>query len=70
MNIGRPQRFGTQYRSSGPDQPVRMYEVGPGVTDALRREMNVPSLAEARKREAMMEEMVKGKKPAAGNKNP
>ena len=50
--FGRPQRFGTQYRSSGPDQPVRLYEVGPGVTDALRRELNVPSLAEARKREA------------------
>ncbi len=70
MNIGRPQRFGTQYRSSGPDQPVRLYEIGPGVTDALRREMDVPSLAEARKREAMMEEMVKGKKPAAGEKKP
>jgi hypothetical protein len=61
MNIGRPQRFGTQYRSGGQDQPVRLYQVGPGVTDALRRELNVPTLAEARQREAMMEEMVKGK---------
>ena len=49
MNVGRPQRFGTQYRSDGPDRPVRLYEIGPGVTDALRREMGVPSLAEARK---------------------
>jgi hypothetical protein len=65
MNIGRPQRFGTQYRSDGPDQPVRLYEVGPGVTDALRREMAVPTLAEARRRAAQMEEMITGKKPLA-----
>jgi hypothetical protein len=65
MNIGRPQRFGTQYRSAGPDRPVRLYQVDPGVNDALRRELAVPSIAEARRREAMMEEMVKGKKPAA-----
>src|SRR5262249_52744931 len=62
MSIGRPQRFGTQYRSAGPDQPVRLYRVDPGVNDALRRELGVPTLAEARRREAMMEEMVKGKK--------
>ncbi len=65
MNIGRPQRFGTQYRSAGPDQPVKLYEVGPGVTDALRGELGVPTLAEARRRETMMEEMFKVKKPAA-----
>ncbi len=64
MNIGRPQRFGTQYRSTVADQPVRLHEVAPGVTDALRRELGVPSLAEARRREALMEEMVKGKTPA------
>jgi hypothetical protein len=63
MNIGRPQRFGTQYRSAGPDQSIKLYEVGPGVTDALRRELGVPALAEARRREAMMQEMVSGKKP-------
>jgi hypothetical protein len=63
MNIGRPQRFGTQYRSTGPGQPVRLYQVGPGVTDALRREMAVPTLAEARQREALMDEMIKGKTP-------
>ena len=65
MNLGRPQRFGTQYRSDGPDKPVHLYEVGPGVTDALRRELNVPTLDEARKKEALMQEMIKGKKPGA-----
>jgi hypothetical protein len=65
MNVGRPQRFGTQYRSDGPDRPVRLYEIGPGVTDALRRELGVPSLAEAREREAMMQEKITGQKPAA-----
>jgi hypothetical protein len=64
MSIKRPQRFGTQFRSTGPDSPVRLYEVGPGVTDALRREMNVPTLAEARQREAQLNEPKKGKKPA------
>jgi hypothetical protein len=64
MNIGRPQRFGTQYRSSG-DGPVRLYEVSPEVTDSLRAEFGVPTLAEARKREAMMGELVRGKKPSA-----
>ena len=63
MNIGRPQRFGTQYRSSGPNDPVKLYEVGPGVTDGLRQEMDVPTLDESRKREAMMDAMAKGKKP-------
>jgi hypothetical protein len=65
MSVGRPQRFGTQYRAARPDQPVRLHEVEPGVTDALRREMGVPSLAQARQREALMEEQLKGKKPAA-----
>ncbi|MEJ2079154.1 MAG: hypothetical protein P8Z74_14260 [Acidobacteriota bacterium] len=51
MNIGRPQRFGTQYRSDG-QGPIRLYEVGPSVTDGLRRALDVPSLAEAKAREA------------------
>lgn len=62
MNIGRPQRFGTQYRSSSPDSPVKLYEVGPGVTDRLRQEMAVPSLADARAREGLMNGLLKGKK--------
>jgi hypothetical protein len=65
MTIGRPQRFGTQYRSSGPDKPVKLYEVGPGVTDGLRRELGVPTLAEAREREARMQGTSKGERPSA-----
>lgn len=52
MNIGRPQRFGTQYRSDGPDAPMRLYKVDEGITDELRRALNVPALAEAKAREA------------------
>jgi hypothetical protein len=63
MNIDRPQRFGTQYRSSG-DGPMKLYRVGPGVTDALRKEMGVPTLAEARDREALMNEKLPVKAPA------
>jgi hypothetical protein len=63
MNINRPQRFGTQYRSTGPDDPVKLYEVGSGVTDALRKEMDVPTLAQAREREAKMQELSGTKKP-------
>ena len=52
MNIGRAQRFGTQYRSTGPNKPCRLYRTEEGVTDALRRALDVPTLAEARAREA------------------
>lgn len=63
MRIGRPQRFGTQYRSECPDDPVRLYEVGAGVTDGLRKELDVPTLEEARKREAEMDRAFKVKRP-------
>jgi hypothetical protein len=53
MNVGRPQRFGTQFRREGTG-PWRLYTVGDGVTDALRKLMGTPSLAEARAREAEM----------------
>ena|SRR5687767_1960377 len=52
MNIGRPQRFATQYRSDGPNLPIKLYTVDPGVTDELRRALNVPSLARAKEKEA------------------
>src|SRR5712692_3189422 len=52
MNIGRPQGFGTQYKSTGPNQPYRLYPVEPGVTDQVRRLLTVPSLAEAKAHEA------------------
>jgi len=51
MNVGRPQRFGTQFRSKG-SGPLHLYVVGDGVTDELRRVMGVPPLAEARAHEA------------------
>jgi hypothetical protein len=54
MSIGRPQRFGTQYKSEGPGRPYRLYTVDSGVTDSLRRVMNVPLLAEAKARETEM----------------
>src|SRR5262245_31640326 len=55
MNIGRPQRFGTQFRSEG-DGPLRLYNVGAGVTDELRRVMAVPPLAEAKAMEGKLNE--------------
>jgi hypothetical protein len=54
MNIGRPQRFGTQYKSSGPKAAFRLFEVDDSVTDGLRREFNTPTLEQARAREAEM----------------
>ena len=55
MDIGRPQRFGTQYRPepTGSDGPIRLYRVDDGVTDGLRREFKAPTLTEARAKEAM-----------------
>lgn len=47
MNIGRPQRFGTQYRIDGADGKWSFYDVGEGVTDGLRRGFNVLPLHEA-----------------------
>jgi hypothetical protein len=64
MNIGRPQRFGTQFRSEGPDSPFHLYKVGPGVTDQLRQALAVPPLKEAEARAAKMsEQLKKAKKP-------
>jgi hypothetical protein len=56
MNINRPQRFATQYRSEGPDGPLKLYTVDPAVTDGLRKALGVPTLAEAKKREAKLNE--------------
>ena len=53
MNIGRPQRFGTQLRSVD-NGPIQLYPVGPGVTDELRRLMGVHTLAEIKAHEAEM----------------
>jgi hypothetical protein len=53
MNIGRPQRFATKFRSVG-NSPMRLYDTDQGVTDELRRALNVPTLSQAREREAKM----------------
>jgi hypothetical protein len=53
MNIGRPQRFGTQLRSEG-GGPIQLYHVDPGVTDELRRLMMGHSLAEIKAKVAEM----------------
>jgi hypothetical protein len=59
--IGRPQRFGTQLISDGPDKPFRLYKVDGGVTDALRSSLNVPSLKDAEARARKMAEQHKTK---------
>ena len=56
MRIGRPQRFATQYRSDGLNSPMLLYKVDELVTDGLRHELEVPSLAQAKEREAKMNE--------------
>ncbi len=54
MNIGQPQRFATQYKSDSPGEPMHLYMVGEGVTDALRADFHAPSLERAKQREALM----------------
>jgi len=55
MNIDRPQRFATQFRCDGlPNCEYHLYKLDAGVTDELRRVLDVPSLAEAKVREARM----------------
>jgi hypothetical protein len=57
MSIGLPQRFGTQYPVEDENAPVtryKLYKTDSGVTDELRRLMNVPSLAAAKAHEAEM----------------
>jgi hypothetical protein len=61
MNIGRPQRFGTQFQASG-GGPFRLHKVEEGVTDALRKEFAVPTLEESKKREEKLNEKPATKK--------
>lgn len=51
MNIGRPQRFGTQYQAIPANAPYKLYKVDEGVTDELRRQMSTPTLAQAKQSE-------------------
>ncbi len=50
--IGRGQRFGTQFKSNGPDSPFHLVPVSDAMTDSLRAEFHVPKLEDARKMEA------------------
>ncbi|MRW92793.1 hypothetical protein GJ699_22600 [Duganella sp. FT80W] len=53
MRVGRPQRYGTQFQSRM-NRPPHLVAVDPNVPDAVRRELNVPTLDEAKQREAEM----------------
>lgn len=53
MNIGRPQRFGTQLRAEA-GGPITLYPIDEGVSDELRRLMIGHSLAEIKVRAAEM----------------
>ena len=52
MNLGKPQKYGTQYRKEG--DVWELYPVDPAVTDAERAAWGVPSLAEAQAKVAKM----------------
>lgn len=54
--LDQPQRFGTQYRQKG-NEPMSLGEISPGVTDAMRKAINVPTLEEAKAREEEMRRM-------------
>ncbi|GGB94196.1 hypothetical protein [Pseudoduganella buxea] len=64
--IDRPQRFGTQYQSKGRTDPPVLLPVDPAVTDALRREMSVPTLAEAKRQETEYAKEFEERKKRAG----
>lgn len=53
-SIGRPQRYGTQFRSNHSSRPPTLGPVDPNVPDQIRLEMNVPTLAQARAKEQRM----------------
>lgn len=54
MSIGRPQRFGTQYKSNKSFRPPQLVAVDPSVSDTLRLELGVPTLAKAKETEEKM----------------
>lgn len=54
QSIGRSQRFGTQYKSNGPNTPFLLGKIEDGVTDNLRRAFNAPTLEGAKAREKEM----------------
>ncbi|MGV3618253.1 MAG: hypothetical protein ACO1SV_23240 [Fimbriimonas sp.] len=54
LSIGRPQRFGTQYQAEKATPASSLHPVEGGVTDSLRRAMDLPTLQEAKEKEAAM----------------
>ena len=60
VNLGRSQRFGTQYQGIN-GEPMHLVTVEPGVTDAMRAALDCPTLQQAREREAQFQ------KPASSN---
>jgi hypothetical protein len=58
-SIGRKQRFGTQFRTLAPDPTWHLGEIEEGVTDEMRKTWNVPSLEQAKRREAEMNRKAK-----------
>ena len=54
VSIGRSQRFGTQFLSKKSFRPPMLVSIDPNVPDALRKELDVPTLEEAKKKEAEM----------------
>lgn len=61
MNIGRPQRFGTQYLADPGGKNWSLYSVDPEFSDGMRRAFNVPALSEA---QAYLEKMNVEEKPS------
>jgi hypothetical protein len=61
--IGREQRFGTQFKSSGPNSPFRLVPVSDAMTDDLRAQFHAPKLEAARRMEAEMQAQFNGSKP-------
>ncbi len=65
IRVGRQQRFGTQAQSTW-SRPPQLVPVDPNVSDALRREFDVPDLADKKKELAEMARiMAENKKKAA-----
>ena len=55
MTINRPQRFATQFRCDLlPNCKFYLYQVDAGVNDELRKVLDVPTLAEAKAKEAKL----------------
>jgi hypothetical protein len=65
INVGRAQRFGTQFTSRRMNQAPSLATVDPNVPDSLRVALDVPTLEEARKREQEMAKQFEESRRAA-----